>query len=105
MSPIFVACRVFPPKKTACFGGVSVAYCSASISDGNREGWLFVEARWCVRRQDRQRIRPVSPLSAERSTLSEHDWQATVLAELGVPRTGLVTPDSSGASAPTAGHM
>jgi MinD-like ATPase involved in chromosome partitioning or flagellar assembly len=36
--------------------------------------------------------------------LSEHDWQATVLAELGVPRTGLVTPDSSGASAPTAGH-
>ena len=36
--------------------------------------------------------------------MSEHDWQATVLAELGVPRTGLVTPDSSGASAPTAGH-
>jgi MinD-like ATPase involved in chromosome partitioning or flagellar assembly len=33
--------------------------------------------------------------------LSEHDWQATVLAELGIPRSGLVTPDSSGASAPT----
>lgn len=28
--------------------------------------------------------------------MSEHDWQATVLAELGIPRSGLVTPDSSG---------
>ncbi|MDN3356763.1 hypothetical protein [Actinomadura sp. DC4] len=36
--------------------------------------------------------------------MSEHDWQTAVLAELGVPRTGLVTPDSTGASAPTAGH-
>lgn len=36
--------------------------------------------------------------------MSEHDWQAAVLAELGVPRNGLVTPDSSGSSAPTAGH-
>jgi MinD-like ATPase involved in chromosome partitioning or flagellar assembly len=36
--------------------------------------------------------------------LSEHDWQATVLAELGVPRSGLVTPDSSRSSAPTGKH-
>jgi MinD-like ATPase involved in chromosome partitioning or flagellar assembly len=44
------------------------------------------------------------PPRAERSTLSEHDWQAGVLAELGIPRSGLVTPDSSGAFAPTGGH-
>lgn len=31
--------------------------------------------------------------------MSEHDWQATVLAELGVPQFGLVTPDPSGSSA------
>ena len=37
--------------------------------------------------------------------MSEHDWQAGVLAELGIPRSGLVTPDSSGAFAPTGGHM
>jgi MinD-like ATPase involved in chromosome partitioning or flagellar assembly len=45
----------------------------------------------------------ISPLRAERSTLSEHDWQATVLAELGVPRFGLVTPDGSGPSTPPGG--
>jgi MinD-like ATPase involved in chromosome partitioning or flagellar assembly len=36
--------------------------------------------------------------------LSEHDWQADVLAELGLPRSGMVTPDSGTASAPTSGH-
>ncbi|MGH3378393.1 MAG: hypothetical protein ACRDP6_27090, partial [Actinoallomurus sp.] len=36
--------------------------------------------------------------------MSEHDWQATVLAELGVPRSGLVTPDSSRSSASTGKH-
>ena len=36
--------------------------------------------------------------------MSEHDWQATVLAELGVPRSGLVTPESSSSSAPTGKH-
>lgn len=36
--------------------------------------------------------------------MSEHDWQTTVLAELGVSRSGLVTPDSGGASAPTGKH-
>jgi MinD-like ATPase involved in chromosome partitioning or flagellar assembly len=37
--------------------------------------------------------------------LSEHDWQTTVLAELGVSRSGLVTPDSGGGSAPTGRHL
>jgi MinD-like ATPase involved in chromosome partitioning or flagellar assembly len=36
--------------------------------------------------------------------LSEHDWQASVLAELGISLSGLVTPDSGTSSAPTAGH-
>jgi MinD-like ATPase involved in chromosome partitioning or flagellar assembly len=48
-------------------------------------------------------IPPFSPLRAERSTLSEQNWQATVLAELGVSRSGLVTPDSSGRPVPPAG--
>jgi MinD-like ATPase involved in chromosome partitioning or flagellar assembly len=54
---------------------------------------------------DRIGINPsCQPLRAERSTLSEHDWQATVLAELGIFPSGLITPDSSGASAPTGRH-
>jgi MinD-like ATPase involved in chromosome partitioning or flagellar assembly len=36
--------------------------------------------------------------------LSEPDWQATALAELGMPLSGLVTPDSGRSSAPTDGH-
>jgi MinD-like ATPase involved in chromosome partitioning or flagellar assembly len=48
-------------------------------------------------------IPPNSPLRAERSMLSEQDWQATVLAELGVSRSGLVTPDSGGRPATPAG--
>ncbi len=37
--------------------------------------------------------------------MSEHDWQAVVLAELGIPRSGLVTPDSTGAFPPTERHQ
>ncbi|GLY74425.1 hypothetical protein Airi01_026920 [Actinoallomurus iriomotensis] len=36
--------------------------------------------------------------------MSEPDWQATALAELGMPLSGLVTPDSGRSSAPTDGH-
>jgi MinD-like ATPase involved in chromosome partitioning or flagellar assembly len=34
--------------------------------------------------------------------VSEHDWQAAVLAELGIPPSGLVTPDSGRPAAPPA---